>query len=111
MPNPDNIKGKGFDKNPQNINRNGQPRKLPDLDVAVANILGAEVGNKTKLDKLLEQLFRMAMKGNTRAAEILMDRGFGKPKQDMEQKTIIYSVDVDDEEAKRLAKAILAEIR
>lgn len=27
MPNPENIKGKGFDKNPQNINRNGRPVK------------------------------------------------------------------------------------
>lgn len=28
MPNPENLKNKGFDKNPQNINRNGRPRKL-----------------------------------------------------------------------------------
>ena len=26
--NPDKIKGKGFDKHPENINRKGQPRKL-----------------------------------------------------------------------------------
>lgn len=27
MPKPENIKNKGFDKNPQNINREGRPRK------------------------------------------------------------------------------------
>lgn len=27
MPNPENIKGKGFDANPQNINKEGRPKK------------------------------------------------------------------------------------
>ena len=27
MPNPENLNGKGFDKNPQNINKEGRPRK------------------------------------------------------------------------------------
>jgi len=30
--NPQNLKDKGFDKHPENINKSGRPKKLPDLE-------------------------------------------------------------------------------
>lgn len=112
----ENLKGKGFDANPQNRNTNGRPKnKLPDLDEAIANLLGDRANHsktctRTKLDVLVDNLYKMAKK-NPRAAEILLDRGFGKPKQDVEQKTVIYSVEVTEEEARTLAAQILKDIR
>ena len=66
-------------------NPNGRPPKLPDLHVLLANVLGKE--NKdglTAAEEILLALHAKAKKGDTRAAELLLDRGYGKPKQTSE---------------------------
>lgn len=83
MPNPENIKGKGFDKNPQNINKKGRP-KLPDLRATMAEILGEEKDGKTALRAIIAKLRELAAKGNIKAAEVLLARGYGLPKQQIE---------------------------
>ena len=63
-------------------NPNGRPPKLPDLHILLANVLGKE--NKdglTAAEEILLALHAKAKKGDTRAAELLLDRGYGKPKQ------------------------------
>jgi hypothetical protein len=70
--NPDKIKGKGFDAHPENINRKGRPRnELFDvvLDKKMTEGLAVEI-----LESILSQIKR----GNMRAAELLLDRAFGK---------------------------------
>lgn len=77
----DNIKGKGFDKRPENINRKGRPPVLPDLKDAIAKCLADEKDGYTALDAILLALRKRAMNGDVRAAQELLDRGFGKSTQ------------------------------
>lgn len=60
----------------QSGNYNGRPKKLPNLDKLLADVFG-----ENELEKLLKAVYAKAMKGDTRAAEIILDRGYGKPKQ------------------------------
>lgn len=73
MPNPENIKGKGnrFQKG-QSGNPNGRPKKIPDLREALADVLAEERDHKTALNLLLRKLRAEALKGNVRAAELLL---------------------------------------
>lgn len=78
--NPHTIKGKGFDAHPENINKNGRPRKLPAIEELLAEVLGADGEGKSEAEKILVALRDRALKGDTRAAELLLDRSYGKPK-------------------------------
>ena len=69
-----------FKKNDPRINRKGRP-KLPDLSEAIAKILADEKDGKTALESILSALRAKAAKGDVRAAQELLDRGFGKSKQ------------------------------
>ncbi len=81
MPNPENIRGQGFHTDPDRINKKGRPSKLPELDKLLADVLGEEKDGVTAAEIILKKLRQMAASGNLRAAEILLDRGYGKPKQ------------------------------
>ena len=101
-------------KKGQSGNPNGRPKKLPELDKLLADVLGEDVklkcnhaacdqgrmpdgsecpkcdgGRKTKTNQtvaeaILRKLRAMAASGNIRAAEILLDRAYGKAKQQIE---------------------------
>lgn len=81
MPKPENIKGKGFDKHPENRNNKGRPPVLPELKTAIAKLLSEKSGDYTALDAILKALFKRALSGDVRAAQELLDRGFGKSQQ------------------------------
>ena len=59
-------------------NLKGRPPILPDLKEAIAKILSKEKDGKTALEAVLIALFNRAIKGDVRAAQELMDRGYGK---------------------------------
>jgi len=66
-------------------NGGGRPKKLPNLDVLLANVLGEE--NKdgtTAAEAILIRLRADAAKGNIRAAQLILERAYGKPKQQMD---------------------------
>ena len=65
-------------------NSKGRPKKLPDLNILLANVLSEEKNGLTAAERILQKLESMAINGNIRAAEILLDRGYGKPKQPLE---------------------------
>jgi hypothetical protein len=65
-------------------NPNGRPKKLPELDKLLADVLGEEKDGLTAAEAILKKLRQMATGGNLRAAEILLDRGYGKPKQSVD---------------------------
>jgi hypothetical protein len=63
-------------------NGGGRPPKLPELHVLLANVLGKEGKDGiTAAEEILMALHARAKKGDTRAAEVLLDRAYGKPKQ------------------------------
>jgi hypothetical protein len=68
-------------KKGQSGNPNGRPKKLPELDKLLADVLGEEKDGVTAADAILRKLRAMAAQGNIRAAEILLDRAYGKAKQ------------------------------
>ena len=71
-------------KKGQTGNPKGRPKKLPALDKLMADVLGDEKDGVTAAEAILKKLRQMASTGNLRAAEILLDRGYGKPKQQLE---------------------------
>jgi len=83
MPRPENLE-KGKWKKGQSGNPAGRPKKLPELRELLANVLGDEKDGKTAAEAILMALRAKATKGDVRAAELLLDRAYGKPKQDIE---------------------------
>jgi hypothetical protein len=67
-------------------NPNGRPKKLPELDKLIADVLGEEKDGITAAEAILKKLRAMAAAGNIRAAELLLDRGYGKAKQQVDLK-------------------------
>jgi hypothetical protein len=80
-PNKENLKPfkKGESGNP-----NGRPKKLPELDKLLADVLGEEKDGITAGEVILKALRAKASKGDVRAAEVLLDRAYGKAKQTMD---------------------------
>ena len=74
---------KNFTKGDSRINRKGAPKKLPQLDVLLAEILGDEKAGITAAKAILAKLRSKALEGDTRSAELLFDRAYGKAKQDL----------------------------
>jgi hypothetical protein len=65
-------------------NPNGRPRKLPELDKLLAEVLGEEKDGITAGEAILKAIRARAAKGDVRAAELLLDRAYGKPKQSID---------------------------
>lgn len=59
----------------------GRPRKLPQLNDLIDTVLGDEVNGLTAAEAILKKLRQLAVSGNLKAAEMLLDRAYGKPKQ------------------------------
>ena len=68
----------------QSGNPNGRPKKLPALDLIMANVMGQEKDGITAAEAIIMKLREMAIKGDVKAATILLDRGWGKPKQNID---------------------------
>lgn len=81
MANEENLKP--FKKG-QSGNPNGRPKKLPEVDKLLADILSEEKDGITAAEAILKKLRQMAARGNLRAAEILLDRAYGKAKQSID---------------------------
>lgn len=71
--------GKGQTGNP-----NGRPKKLPKLDDLLSDILGSEEDKDSEAHAILSRLVKDAKNGNTKAAEILLDRAYGKSHQSVD---------------------------
>jgi hypothetical protein len=77
----DNLKkGKGFDVNPQNINRKGAPKTKLLKEVLTAE-LQTESGGIDKLTAIINKLTTMAVKGDMNAIKEVLDRYAGKSVQ------------------------------
>ena len=65
-------------------NPNGRPKKLPQLDELLADVLGEEKDGIEAAKAILMALRAKATKGDVRAAEVLLDRAYGKAKQSLD---------------------------
>jgi hypothetical protein len=62
-------------------NPHGAPKKLPELETLMAKVMGEEKGGITAMEAIISALRLKASKGDVRAAEVLLNRGYGLPKQ------------------------------
>jgi hypothetical protein len=74
-------------KKGQSGNLKGRPQKLPELDKLLAEILGEDKEGISAAKAILMALRAKAAKGDIRAAELLLDRAYGKAKQHIQQDT------------------------
>lgn len=65
----------------QSGNPKGRPKKLPAIDILLAEVLGDEKDGITAAQAILMALRAKAAKGDVRAAEVIFDRAYGKSKQ------------------------------
>ena len=79
-------------------NPKGRPRKLPALDTLMAEILGEEKDGMTAAQAILAKLRQKAVSGDIRAAEVLLDRGYGKAKETIDLTNRVITVRVPDED-------------
>jgi hypothetical protein len=64
-------------------NIKGAPKKIPQLDVLLADVLGEEKDGIEAAKAILMALRSKAVKGDVRAAEVLLDRAYGKASQSL----------------------------
>ena len=57
---------------------NGRKPKLPQVDEILAEVLGEEKNDISAAKAILMALLSKATKGDVRAAEVLLDRAYGK---------------------------------
>ena len=69
---------KGISGNPK-----GSVKKIPQLDVLLADVLGEEKDGIEAAKAILMALRSKAVKGDVRAAEVLLDRAYGKASQSL----------------------------
>ena len=76
-----NILEKGETANP-----NGRVKKLPELDILLADVLGSkdENGDMSEAKEVLLALLKQAKKGNVNAATAILNRAYGMPLQKTE---------------------------
>ena len=74
-------------KKGQSGNPKGRPPKLPALDKLLDTVLGEEKDGLTAAEAILKALRAKAAKGDVRAAEVLLDRAYGKAKQSIDHTT------------------------
>lgn len=79
--NPQNLQKHQWKKG-QSGNPKGRPKNMPDLKEALMTVLGQIQNDTNALEAMLTVLRSKALKGDTKAAEILLDRAYGKPKQE-----------------------------
>lgn len=72
--------GKPFVKGDSRINRKGRAPKLPELEKLLAEVLGEKKDRVSAVETILKALRHKATKGDIRAAELLLDRAYGKLK-------------------------------
>ena len=76
----------GFDKNPQNINRNGRPPKEYSMTDLLRTALDEpyDESGKTNKQMVIDKMFELANDGDGNILKYLFDRIDGKPLQSIE---------------------------
>ena len=112
MANNENLGGNTFADRPQDINRNGRPKKeycLTDILKEQGNLKDVETtdGMISRKQAIAKKLWAMAMGGDVTALKYLYDRVDGKPLQTIEAEVTRPEVNLDnftEEEIEQIAK-------
>lgn len=78
--------GKKF-KPGESGNLKGAPRRLPELTKIIDEVLGEEKDGVTAMQAIVMALRKKAAAGDVRAAELLIDRSYGKQKSSVDLTT------------------------
>lgn len=73
-------------KKGQSGNPKGRPRKT-ELDQIIKDILGTETRGVTEAEAIIHAMVKRAKEGDVRAASLIFDRAYGRPKQAVEVTT------------------------
>lgn len=92
---------KPFEKG-QSGNPKGRPKKLPDLDKLLGEVMGEDEEGNSEAKAIIENLIKIAKanKGSVsvRAGEVLLERGYGKAKQPVDMKgDIVHRMIIEDQ--------------
>tara|TARA_R110000868_G_scaffold81874_1_gene231605 strand:+ start:3286 stop:3606 length:321 start_codon:yes stop_codon:yes gene_type:complete len=68
-------------------NPTGRPKKIPEIDILLADILSEEKDGMEAAKAVLLSLRNKAIKGDVRAIEVLLDRAYGKAKSSIDLTT------------------------
>lgn len=84
-------------------NPNGRPRKMPEIEELLSDILNEEKDGLNAARAILLAIRNKAFKGDIRAAEMLLDRAYGKPKQFVDSSVtinepLVIELEKDDED-------------
>jgi hypothetical protein len=71
-------------KKGQSGNPGGRPKKIPAIEKLLADVLSENVNGIEAAEAVLRTIIDKALKGDMRAAEIILDRAYGKAKQNIE---------------------------
>jgi hypothetical protein len=69
---------KPFNEHPENINKEGRPRKLPELEILLAEALSDAKDGHTAAEAVIMALRKKAIGGDVRAIELILNRAYGK---------------------------------
>jgi len=73
----------------------GRPRKLPSLDAVLTRVFGVTSDDEvSKIDEIMMAMYKQGKKGNTQAANIVLDRVGGKVAQKVQMNLGISKEDV-----------------
>lgn len=89
-------------KKGQSGNPKGRPKKIPELDILLADVMGDVQNGMTAAEAILRMLRQKAIKGNERAAEILLDRTYGKSRQHIKLDDDITIINVTKKPSKKV---------
>lgn len=90
-------------------NMKGRPKKLPDLEKLLIELLSEEAkegDGRPAAKVILEALRLKAAKGDVKAIDLLLSRAYGKAKETINQTITQYNVEVTKEEAKNINDAL-----
>ena len=62
----------------------GRKKSLPALDLLIAEVLSDEQNGMSAAEAILKVMRQKAIKGDLKAAEMLLNRAYGKPKEHMD---------------------------
>lgn len=74
----------------------GRKKNLPALDILLAEVLADEQNGMSAAEAILKVIRSKAIKGDLKAAEMLLNRAYGKPKESIEVKVTEVEISFDD---------------